>query len=252
MSSIIFYLLISVLLNFFLFLPAYKFKTDKLTDLSYSLSFIVLIIATLIQNQIGLYKLLLASMVIVWALRLGGFLFIRIKKMKRDKRFDGIREYFFKFLQFWLMQALVVWIILIPALLFLSQNQIKLFWGGFFIWLLGFLIESIADYQKFKFKQNFKNKDQFIQTGLWQYSRHPNYFGEILCWIGIYLFVLTSFSPLIMIISFISPLFITLLLVFVTGLPPLEKYGDKKWGKNKNYKEYKRKTSILVPWFRKK
>lgn len=191
-------------------------------------------------------------MVIAWGLRLGIFLFIRIRKMKRDKRFDGIRESFFRFLKFWALQGLAVWVILIPALFFVNSEISEVFWFGFFIWAVGLTIESTADIQKYKFKQNKKNKYKFIQTGLWKYSRHPNYFGEMLCWIGVYLFVFLSLTSLQRIFALASPLFIIILLLFVTGLPPLEKYADEKWGKQKEYFEYKRKTSILIPWIPKK
>jgi steroid 5-alpha reductase family enzyme len=195
-------------------------------------------------------------MVILWGLRLGIFLFIRIRKQKFDKRFDGIRESFPKFLRFWVFQALAVWIILLPSLLFISDPSLSacfnctdnIAWWAMAIWAIGLLTEAIADIQKYIFSQNPKNKDRFIQSGLWKYSRHPNYFGEILCWVGIYLYVFGWLSPLGRLAGIISPLFIACLLLFVTGLPPLEKFADEKWGKRKDYKEYKRKTSVLIPW----
>jgi steroid 5-alpha reductase family enzyme len=252
MLNIFYYLLIALGINILMFIPAFKFKTDKLTDLSYSLTFIVLIILTLLLSQFSNYKLILTLMVIAWGLRLGIFLFIRIRKMKRDKRFDGMRESFFRFLKFWVLQGLAVWVILIPALFFINSEINKIIWVGVFIWILGLIIESTADFQKYQFKQNKKNKDKFIQTGIWKYSRHPNYFGEILCWIGIYVFVFSSLTLSQKIIGLASPLFIIILLLFVTGLPMLEKYADKKWGKKKDYQEYKRKTSILIPWIQKR
>jgi len=245
-------LLIAILINIIMFIPAYKFKTDKLTDLSYSLSFIILVLIALVFNGFSFLNLFLGIIIIVWALRLGTFLFIRIRKLKKDKRFDGIRENFFSFLKFWVLQGLAVWVILIPSLIFFYSDQKKVFFLGFIIWLIGLIIESIADIQKFIFKQNNVNKNKFINKGLWKYSRHPNYFGEILCWLGIYVFVFTSFTIIEKSVALISPLFISVLLIFGTGIPQLEKYADKKWGNTKAYKEYKRKTSILIPWFIKK
>ena len=235
-----------------MFIPAFKFKTDKLTDLSYSLTFIILIVIAMVLSEFTVLKLILSLMIIAWGLRLGIFLFIRIRKMKRDKRFDGMRESFFRFLKFWVLQGLAVWVILIPALFFINSDRREVFWVGFIIWALGLIIESAADLQKYKFKQNRMNKDKFIQSGLWKYSRHPNYFGEMLCWIGVYLFVFVSFSTSQKIIALVSPLFIIGLLLFVTGLPPLERYADKKWGKKREYREYKRKTSILILWIPKR
>lgn len=250
--NIFHYLLIALGINIVMFIPAFKFKTDKLTDLSYSLTFIILITLTLILSNFTLSKLILTLMIIVWGLRLGIFLFIRIRKMKKDKRFDGMRESFLRFLKFWVLQGLAVWVILIPSLFFIDSKINEIVWIGFIVWFLGLIIESIADVQKYIFKQDKKNKDKFIQTGLWRYSRHPNYFGEILCWVGIYIFVFNSLTMLQEIIALVSPLFIIILLLFVTGLPMLEKYSNKKWGKQKDYQEYKRKTSILIPWIPKR
>ncbi len=252
MLNMFHYLLIALGINILMFFPAFKFKTDKLTDLSYSLTFIILTGIALALNPLTISKLIVSLMIIVWGLRLGIFLFIRIRKMKKDKRFDEIRESFFKFLKFWVLQGLAVWIILLPSLFFLNSSQSELVWIGFIIWSLGLIIESVADFQKYEFKQNKNNKDKFIQSGVWKYSRHPNYFGEILCWVGIYIFVMNSLTSFQKIVSLASPLFIIILLIFVTGLPQLEKYANEKWGNQEDYAEYKRKTSILIPWILKR
>ena len=252
MIDIFFYLAIALGINILMFIPAFIFKTDKLTDISYALSFIILIIISLLNNPFSALNLAVALMVTIWGVRLGGFLFIRIRKIKKDNRFDGMRESFTKFLKFWLLQGLTVWIILIPSLLSMSSEVQIVFLIGFVIWLIGLIIESTADIQKYIFKQNKKNKDKFISSGVWKYSRHPNYFGEMLCWIGIYLTVFFSLSPIEKILGLASPLFIIILLLFFTGLPPLEKYADKKWGKTKEYKNYKKRTSILIPWIPKR
>jgi steroid 5-alpha reductase family enzyme len=247
--NILYYLLIALGFNLILFLFAYKFKTDKLTDLSYALTFIILISLGLFIGDISKLKLILFFMILLWAFRLGIFLFIRIRKIKKDRRFDGIRENFFKFLGFWFIQGITVWIILLPSLMFLgSETKISILsWIGLGIWFIGLTIETFSDLQKYQFNKTNK-KDKWISTGLWKYSRHPNYFGEILCWIGVYLFSFSSLTNLQRIFSLNSPIFIIILLVFITGLPKLEEYANKKWGKIKEYKEYKRKTSILIPW----
>jgi len=253
MLNILYYLLIAVGFNLLMFIFAYKFKTDKLTDLSYALTFIFLVFVSFFTGEFSNFKLILLFMILLWAFRLGVFLFIRIRKIKKDRRFDGIRENFFKFSRFWLLQGITVWIILLPSLIFFnsSTNITILSWIGFAIWFIGLTIETFSDLQKYQFNKTNK-KDKWISTGLWKYSRHPNYFGEMCCWLGIYLLTLSSLSLIQIIYTAVSPLFIALLLIFVTGLPTLEKYADKKWGKTKEYKEYKRKTSILVPWFQKK
>jgi len=236
-----------------MFLFAYKFKTDKLTDISYALTFIFLALLSFFTKEFSNFKLILLLMLLLWAFRIGIFLFIRIGKIKKDRRFDGIRENFFKFFMFWFLQGITVWIVLLPSLMFFnSGTQISLItWIGFAVWFIGLAIETLSDLQKYQFNKNNK-KQKWISTGLWKYSRHPNYFGEILCWVGIYFFTFSSLSTIQKIFSINSPLFISILLIFITGLPKLEKYADKKWGKLKEYQKYKKKTSILIPWFQKK
>jgi len=234
-------LLFSVIFNLVVFIPAFILKTDKLTDLSYSLTFIVATIYVFFSRPYSTGSLLLLIMVLIWALRLGIFLFVRIRNQKKDSRFDNMRGDFFKFMGFWLLQGLTVWLVLLPVILYDG----KFFIIGMLIWLIGFLIESFADFQKFAFNNNSKNSKKFITTGLWKYSRHPNYLGEMLCWIGIYVFAgVWSWG-------IISPLYIIGLLVFVSGIPLLEKKADKVWGHLQSYKKYKKETPVLVPWFKK-
>lgn len=249
MIDLLYYLAVSIGINVLLFFPAYLFKTDKLTDFSYSFTFIVLSLFAFFSVPYAPNKLILMLMIILWALRLGIFLVARIWTVKKDRRFDAFRDSFTGFLKFWLLQGFAVWVIMIPALFYFNTETPYFSYIGFGLWLIGLIIESVADYQKFSFKLKAENKDKFIQSGLWKYSRHPNYFGEILVWIGAYLFVVLTLTPLQMAIGVLSPLFIILLLAFVSGLPQLESYADKKWGADKGYQDYKKKTSILVPWF---
>lgn len=254
MLNLLHYLLIALGFNLLMFLFAYKLKTDKITDLSYALTFIFLAFISFFINSFSQLKLILLLMIFFWALRLGVFLFIRIRKIKKDRRFDGIRENFLKFFGFWFLQGITVWIILLPSLMFFnSETKITLLsWIGFAVWFIGLITETFSDLQKYQFNNNPKNNNKWISTGLWKYSRHPNYFGEILCWAGIYIFTFNSLTNIQRVFSLNSPVFIAILLIFITGLPKLEKYANKKWGKSKEYREYKQKTSILIPWFPKK
>lgn len=240
------YLIIALGINWAMFIPAFIYKTDKLTDASYAISFILLALIAFLDNPTS-EEFLVFIMILLWSLRLGVFLLIRIWNMKKDKRFDGMRESFFRFLKFWTLQGIAVWIILLPMLMFTISNNQKIFFFGVIVWALGLIIETIADIQKYNFNQN--NRGAFIQSGLWRYSRHPNYFGEILCWVGVYLTVVFSLSIPLAFIALISPVFIAVLLIYVTGIPPLEKYAENKWGND--YKKYKAKTSSLILWFRK-
>ncbi|HMS90957.1 MAG TPA: DUF1295 domain-containing protein [Candidatus Absconditabacterales bacterium] len=242
MEPLITGLILSLGINLLIFIPAYFFKTDKLTDISYSVTFIVLAVLMIIYQNVFFASIL----IIIWALRLGTYLLIRIFTIKKDKRFDTMRASRTKFIKFWILQGISVWVILLPFLLSIN-NEISLLGVG--IRIIGLLIETIADYQKFRFKSDKNNKR--IDTGLRKYSRHPNYFGEILCWIGIYVAVLPSLSFTNSLLGLISPVYIILLLLFVSGIPLLEKNDAKKRGQETAYKNYVKKTSILVPWFTK-
>lgn len=249
MNLLIGFLGIAVVLNLLLFLVAYRLRSDKLTDISYALTFIILAgIAFSLSSQ-SLYHVLLLVMVGVWAVRIGGFLLYRVVKKGKDRRFDGMREDFLRFGKFWLVQGVTVWVVLLAAL-WGFQSESELNWlmavgGG--VWALGLLIESAADFQKYAFSQDRSNKGKWIESGVWKYSRHPNYFGEILVWVGVYIVAAQSLDALQSLVALVSPLFIAILLLFISGVPILEKSADKKWGSLPAYQRYKRRTSLIVP-----
>lgn len=244
-------LVLCAIIQAIFFAYASRFKTDKVTDLSYGLTFIILSIYSFLRNGTHFpYQFLISFMVVVWGLRLATYLFIRIIRTKKDDRYDGIREDFFKFAQFWILQAISVWIISLPSTFMHSLNlshQANFFLIlGFAIWLTGFLIESIADAQKFRFKNNKNNRGKWIQTGLWKHARHPNYFGEMLCWWGIFAITIpyqNGFSWL----TILGPITITSLLLFVSGIPPLEKKYLALYKDNPEYQDYKNNTNLLLP-----
>ena len=246
-------LFFSIGINILMFIPAYIFKTDKLTDISYAVTFAAIAIYGFVLNTITIASIILFLMILIWSIRLGSYLLIRINKMGKDSRFDGMREDFFRFLKFWFFQGLTVFVILLPSILFFNnENELPFYaYIGAVIWLIGILIEGIADYQKYKFINNPSNKGKWIETGLWKYSRHPNYFGEILLWLGVYIFVFSGLTTLQALIGIVSPLYIFFIIVFISGIPLLEKGADKRWGEDEKYKEYKDKTSILIPLPRK-
>ncbi|MCM2325814.1 MAG: DUF1295 domain-containing protein [Candidatus Woesearchaeota archaeon] len=237
-----FLLIIGIQILFFIL--AASFKTDKVTDLSYGLTFVIVAWALFINNP-DFKTMFLLIMMLFWGVRLSSYLFVRILHMGKDKRFDGIREDFFSFARFWLLQAVSIFIILLPSIIVFGNPSKFSIWSllGIVVWMKGFTIESIADMQKFIFKQ--KNKDRFMKEGLFRYSQFPNYFGEMLVWLGIYLYsvpYLSGFGFL----SVISPIFIAVLLLFVTGIPQLRKGYKEKYGKE--YERYEKQTSLLVPW----
>ena len=228
---------------------AASLKTDKVTDLSYSLSFALLAIILMLANRaFSLGHILVTVFVVAWAARLGAYLLARIIKIGKDARFDDKRGDFLKFLTFWILQAVVVWVVMLPVTILLSLPALRevngLTFIGAALWALGLAIEAVSDAQKYSFRNNPENSKRWIETGLWKYSRHPNYFGETLLWWGVFLFALPTLSGLLL-LAIAGPLSITLLLLFVSGIPLLEKSADQKHGEDSAYQNYKRRTSIF-------
>ena len=243
-------LVVSLGINLSMFLIAFWRKSDKLTDISYAATFATIAIWSFATSNQTWYHALLLLMVLVWAVRLGGFLLYRVIKKGKDARFDGMRESFTKFGKFWLAQAITVWVMMIPSV-FAFNAEPSYDWlaiTGVIIWAIGLVCETVADLQKLAFNNNPANKNKWIDTGIWHYSRHPNYFGEILVWVGVYLFTLASLPLLPAIIGLVSPAFIIILLLFISGIPILEKSADERWGKDAKYQDYKKRTSILIPF----
>jgi len=240
----------SIIVNGFFFAYAVAKKTDVVTDLSYSLSFGLVSMALIILNTGSpILALVPAALTIVWALRLGSYLFTRIMKTKVDHRFDGMREVPLKFARFWILQAIAVVLIMLPVTASVasptpSRSFGFLEWLGLALWITGFMFEVMADAQKSAFKK--AGNRGFISSGVWKYSRHPNYFGEALLWWGLFVFTLPSLTGSLL-FAVIGPVFITLLLLFVSGVPLLEKSADAKYGSDPAYQEYKRRTSVFVP-----
>jgi len=225
-------------------------RTDVVTDLSYSLTFALLAVVLPFTGAGRPVQLVASLLVVVWAVRLGAYLFRRILRMKVDHRFDGMRERPLRFARFWLLQAITVAVVMLPVSYLLDQNHPSGLgvWSiaGALIWLLGLLVEAVADAQKAAFRAKEENRGRFVASGLWRYSRHPNYFGEMLVWWGLFVFAVPVLHGAAFAVV-IGPVFITLLLLFVSGIPPLERSADEKYGRDAAYRDYKRRTSILVP-----
>jgi steroid 5-alpha reductase family enzyme len=227
------------------------FRTDRLTDVSYGLTFVAVSLIILgLQRRPSPGQILLAFLVVIWGLRLGSYLFIRILKIGRDERFDGRREHPGAFAKFWILQAISVWVISLPVTLYLSDSARPRFsWAvivGAVLWLAGISIEAAADQQKYVFKNRDENRGRWIESGLWKYSRHPNYFGESILWFGVFVITIPVLRGW-MWVAFISPVYVTLLLLFVTGIPLLEKKALKKYGGNPDYRAYVERTSLFIP-----
>ena len=239
------------IIQWFVFIPSFINRTEHFFDLTGSLTFISTVLFTLmVIPEIYLRDVVIALLVIIWAVRLGSFLFLRVRKDGGDGRFDIMKTKFWWFLMTWNIQGMWVFLSLAAGLAAMTSNQ-KLeadifLLIGLVIWITGFAIEVIADNQKSKFRSNSENKDKFISTGIWSWSRHPNYFGEILLWIGITIIALPVLQGW-QFITLISPIFIIFLLTQVSGVRLLELRGKKKWGDNEEYQRYIQSTSVLIP-----
>ena len=247
--------LISFTIHLIIFIPSAIMKNEKFYDFTGMIAYLSIIMFAIQQkyiqiHSIDIYSLVLSLLISIWTLRLGIFLFYRVLKVGEDIRFKDVKNNALKFFVWFSISSLWVSLTTMAAMnVVTSKNYNKdltLLCIGTIIWIIGFLFEIISDYQKIKFKNNASNKNKFIDSGLWSISRHPNYFGEIILWIGIYIITLPSTSGLEY-LGIISPLFVIVLLNKVSGINLLEASADKKWGSSKEYQKYKKITPKLIP-----
>jgi steroid 5-alpha reductase family enzyme len=242
---------LAFLIQWLVFIPSFLMQTEKFFDLTGSITYITVIITAVIFSAgIDDRSILLSVLVVIWAVRLGTFLFRRIQKAGKDDRFDAIKPSFIRFLNVWTIQGLWVTFTAAAALVAITTTNrrgLDVFaLVGLLVWMFGFGMEIAADAQKSRFNANPENKGRFIQTGLWARSRHPNYFGEITLWIGIAIIALPVLQGWQW-VALISPVFVTLIITRVSGVPLLEKKADQKWGGQEDYEAYKKRTPVLIP-----
>ena len=238
-------------INWAAFVPAAIAKTEHYYDLVGGLSYItVTIAAVVLSSPLDLRATIVAGMVLLWSSRLATFLFRRIARAGKDSRFDVIKTRPLRFLLAWTIQGLWVLLTAAAALAVITGgNRVPLGivgYVGIAIWLAGFAIEVIADGQKSRFKADPANEGRFIDRGLWAWSRHPNYFGEIVIWIGMAVIALPVLQGLQW-ATLISPVFVIFLLTRVSGIPMLEDKADERWGGQADYERYKQSTPVLIP-----
>ena len=243
--------LLAFAVQWLVFIPSWIFRTEKYFDLTGSLTYITLALLTMfLLGNDDPRTMLIGLLVIIWAARLGLFLFGRVSLIGEDRRFRKIKQSFPLLLMVWTLQGAWVTVTFSAGLAAMTSNFYEPFglFGtiGVFLWVSGFAIEVIADRQKTKFRSDANNQDKFIQSGLWAYSRHPNYLGEIMLWSGIALVALPVLHGL-WYMTLISPVWVALLLTRISGIRLLEQRAEKMWGDDPNYQEYKARTPALIP-----
>jgi len=252
-NNLLICLLVTILMQFSFFLVACTCRFDKVTDFAGGTNFVALAVLTfLLSGTYSWRQILVTSMVVTWGLRLSGYLLYRIIKIGEDDRFDDKRSNPLKFAGFWIFQAVWVFVVSLPAMFinapasagYLAYTYMDIIGSVFFF--MGLLIETISDFQKFNFRNNPENRGKWCEVGLWRLSRHPNYFGEISLWIGVFI-VSSSICVGWQWTGVLSPIFTASILLFLSGIPLLEQKSDERFRENNDYVEFKKKTSPLIP-----
>ena len=259
-SAVLYCAVICIGMQWVAWIPASMAKTERFYDITGGLTFLAVVGFSLwagAQSEApSLRELIVSLLVVIWSLRLSSFLYFRIHRTGKDGRFDRLKTSPIRFLVPWTIQGLWVFLTMIVVIVINSQADSAPALGiwdalGLSIWLLGFSIEVIADNQKTAFNSEPNNQGKWIESGLWAYSRHPNYLGEILLWTGIACFGIPCFTGLER-FAWISPVFIYLLLTKLSGIPILDKRALEKWSDDIEYQKYRENTPALFPRLTKK
>ena len=254
-SAVLYSAAICLGIQWLAWIPASLAKSERYYDLTGGLTYLTVVGFTLWagsqSESPSARELIVSLLVVIWALRLSSFLYLRIHRTGKDGRFDRLKTSPIRFLVPWTIQGLWVFLTMIVVIVINSQADSAPELGiwdaiGLLMWLLGFSIEVIADNQKSAFNANSENQGKWIDSGLWSYSRHPNYLGEIMLWTGIACFGISCFSGMER-LAWISPIFIYLLLTKISGVPILDRRGLEKWGDQPEYHKYREETPTLLP-----
>lgn len=231
----------------------------SIVDIAWGIGFIVNTLAlALLTENISSTQVILLILITLWGIRLSSHIAYRNWGKDEDFRYANWRARWMKkgkayfllrsFLQVFILQGFFMLVILSPVILNFKSTEttnIVILSTGIIIWLVGFFFESVGDLQLLMFVQAKKrgeySKNAIMKYGLWKHTRHPNYFGEICQWWGI--FIISLNTPIVL-LGLVGPVTITYLLIFISGVPMLE----KKYKHNEEYKEYKKRVPSLVPW----
>lgn len=243
-----------VYMSFWFFVSLMR-KRNDVADVAWGLGFVLMAwVSFFLSHQMHVRGMLVCILVSVWGLRLAQHIYARNKGKAEDYRYLAWRKAWGKwfyprsYVQVYLLQGFFLFLIALP-IFFINKSvgsALSFFdvFGGA-IWLLGFYFESVGDAQLARFIQDPNNKGKLMQSGLWAYTRHPNYFGEVTQWWGIWLIALAVPGAWL---SVLGPITITLLILYVSGIPLLE----KKMSEHPDFAAYKQRVSIFFPWPRKK
>ena len=247
---------IPFIIHWIVFIPSMIKQTEHYFDLMGSISYVMTCVVSLylvaLSTDLSLRSIIIASLITIWAIRLGSFLFLRVKREGRDNRFNVMKTKFWWFLFTWTLGGLWVFVTMCAGLAAITSGKnVDLFSHpldiiGLSLWIIGFVTEVIADNQKSRFRSNPENANNFINEGLWKRSRHPNYFGEITLWLGITLMAIPVLVGL-QLITLISPIFVYILLTKISGVSMQEARAKKKWKDNEEYNDYLQNTPMLIP-----
>ncbi|CAI8034543.1 hypothetical protein GBAR_LOCUS19439 [Geodia barretti] len=243
---------VDFLIQWGMFLLAAYMKTEKFFDATGSATFVILMLQSLLHARRFFPRQVIQSgMVATWATRLGLFLLTRVLRDGRDSRFNRVRNNPRTFFLYWTVQGVWVWLTALPTLILNSKTEDREIgtrdYIGWTMWLVGMLIEAVADYQKYTFRSNPANRDKWIDCGLWSIVRHPNYLGEILLWTGLFISASSTFRAADY-LSSLSPIFVALLLTKISGIPILERQNLKRWRSDQGFMDYMQRTSRLLPY----
>ena len=259
-SAVLYCAVICIGVQWVAWIPASMAETERFYDLTGGLTYLTVVGFSLwagSQSEApSLRELIVSLLVVIWALRLSSFLYVRIHRTGKDGRFDQLKTSPIRFLVPWTIQGLWVFLTMIVVIVINSQADSAPALGiwdavGLSVWSLGFGIEVVADNQKTAFNREPDNQGKWIDSGLWSHSRHPNYLGEILLWTGIACFGISCFTGLER-FAWISPIFVFLLLTKLSGIPLLDKRAFEKWGNDVEYQKYRQNTPALFPRLTKK
>lgn len=252
MSEILINTAVSVFIYMFLlYVIATIIVDNSIVDISWGMGFVVVSgVCLYLSDHYTARQILMTALILVWAVRLSGYIFIRHRGVGEDHRYKQWREEWKypvlrAFFQVFMLQGFFMWVVALPVMMSHVSGGTELSWINYIgvaVWLIGFYFEAVGDYQKYQFKTTPGNEQKTIMTGLWKYTRHPNYFGEFAMWWGIWL---VSIGSGLWYVSLISPVVLSWLLLRVSGVTMLE----QKYKGNASYDAYKLRTNAFFPWW---